>query len=132
MTGVSTDVPSLMITVNDEVQPHQLCELLIVVSQHVRQVCAPIQFSIDGSHLPISEHIPVDQRSDNWKFGQQIHRIFICILPVSGFWSPLGVSFSKLTAFVESSYSSCKLSHRVKCFGEVVQHVHNVVWKFSS
>ena len=67
-----------------EVQTHEFGELFVVrVTQHASEVGRPIEFWVDGSNaLTITVCIAVNGGSDDWKFSNQVHAVFVGMLPV--------------------------------------------------
>ena len=64
-----------------QVQSHKFHELILFITQHLREIPAPILFMIycsDGG--AISVQVSVDYGSNCRKLGKHIHGIFICIL----------------------------------------------------
>ena len=48
---MGTDVPSLVVSMDGEVQPHQLCELRVLVAQHGGEVGGPILLRVYAANL---------------------------------------------------------------------------------
>ena len=67
--------------VNCEIQPHELCEHIIIISQHSCEVCGPIQVNVDWADVGATTvEVSVDDSCYCWQFGDEIHGVFICIL----------------------------------------------------
>lgn len=51
MAGVSADISSLVVGVDGEVEPHQLRELGVVVTQHGSEVGRPVLIRVYAANL---------------------------------------------------------------------------------
>lgn len=72
-----------MLPVDGEIQAHELGESFVVVAQHASEVGGPIEFWIDGTDsLAVTVGVAVDRGSDDWKFGDQVHAVFVDVFPV--------------------------------------------------
>lgn len=61
-----------------EVEPHQLSELSVTVSQHVGEVVGPVQVGVDGSDAAaFTIKVAVDLSGDAGQLGNQVHGVFI-------------------------------------------------------
>ena len=79
MAGVGADVPSLVVRVDGEIEPHQFREI-IVVAQHRGEVGGPVLVRIDAANLSVAVEIAVDGSSERGQLGYQVHGILIHIL----------------------------------------------------
>lgn len=72
--GVSADVSSLVISVDGEIESHQLNEILVISeTKLVGEVETVILILLDSSDLSALEDILVDACSDRRKLGDQVH-----------------------------------------------------------
>lgn len=143
-----------------EVEPHQLGELGVTVTQHVGEVVRPVQVGVDGSDAAaLTVQVAIDLSGDAWQLGDQVHGVFIhklrehthvhpvytdlvvcaakCVclfthLPVLGLVDALRVSPCKAALAVQSCDGSTELRHGVEVCGEVIQHGDDVRGKCSS
>lgn len=64
--------------VNGEVEPHQFCELLFAVAQHVGEVMRPVQVGVDGTDAAaLAVQVAVDLSRHAGELGDQVHGILI-------------------------------------------------------
>lgn len=83
--GVGRHVATFVVAVDCQVQPHEFDELGVVVAQHLGEVVTPILGGVDGSDsrsVPVG--VTVDGGGDDWQFGDQVHGVFVGVLPVFG------------------------------------------------
>mmetsp|Transcript_12445 Transcript_12445/g.13636 ORF Transcript_12445/g.13636 Transcript_12445/m.13636 type:complete len:318 (+) Transcript_12445:656-1609(+) len=126
MNGMSTDVSSFVVTVDNLVQSHQFIELRFIMSQHVRVVGSPIQVLVEVRGLSVLVQVSVDESSNSGDIGDQIKSIFEDILPVFTLVNTSGVGLGEVTLFLESQNTHRELSHGVKILGETVDQFLNM------
>ena len=67
MAGVCTDVASLVVAMDGEIETHQLGEVrLIVVAEHRSKVGGPVLIRIDAANLSVPVEVTVDG-SGQWR-----------------------------------------------------------------
>lgn len=82
---VCRNIATFVITVNGQIETHQLGELLVVEAQHACVVGRPIQFGVDGStHFSALVRVTVDGGGNDRQLRNQIHAVFVHRLPVLG------------------------------------------------
>jgi len=72
------------------------------------------------------DKVPINGSSNNRQFGDEVHRVFVDVLPVLGLVDTVRVGLSKLALGVEGSDGGAELGHGVQVGGEVVEHSDNV------
>ena len=90
------NVSTFVVRVNSHVQTHQFTELFVVVPQHVGKVSGPIQLGIWLNVFAPFVRTSVDVGRNTRKARNQIHRIFIRVLPVLGLADPARIGLAKL------------------------------------
>ena len=81
MAGVCADVATLVVSVDGQVQPHQLCEVrLVIVAKHRGEVGRPILIRVNAANLSVTVEVPVDGSGQRGQLGYQVHSILIHIL----------------------------------------------------
>ena len=61
MAGVCTDVASLMICMDGQIEPHELRETrIVVVTQHGREVSGPVFVWVNAADLSVAIEVAVD------------------------------------------------------------------------
>ena len=62
--------------VDGEVEPHELCEHWVLVSDHLGEVVAPVLLGVDGARaLALLEQVVVDGGGHNGELGNQVHGV---------------------------------------------------------
>lgn len=74
VSGVSGDVSSLVVTVDDEVETHELIKLGLVESEHASKVSSPVELAVIGNELVVSVGVLVDHTSNRGQLGCNIIR----------------------------------------------------------
>lgn len=104
VSGVGTDVSSLVIGVNGEVESHQLDEVLVLSkAELVGEVERVILVLLNLSNLSSLEDVLVDAGSNGWELGDQIHGVLEGVLPVLSLLHALGVSLCECGLVLKSS-----------------------------
>lgn len=88
-----------------KIQSHKFNELWVIISQHLGEVVTPVLRRVNGSNTAsVLERVAVNRRSNDWKFGNQIHAVLVYILTETA-----RVSFESQTKLmhVPPSISTC-------------------------
>lgn len=113
--GVRTDVSTLMVRVDSEVQAHQLDKVVVVaVTELVGQVEAVVLILLDGAKLAILEDVSVDLGRDGRQFGDNVHAVLESILPVFLLVDALGVGFGEGRLVLQGGNGQRELGHGVE------------------
>jgi hypothetical protein len=113
--GVSTDVATLVVGVDGEVQAHQLNKVLVLgETELVGQVEGVVLVLLDGRNLAILVDVAVDLGGNGGKLGNEVHGVFKGVLPVFRLLHALGIGLGKVGLVLESSDGDGELSHGVK------------------
>ena len=75
-------------------------------AQHLGEIGGPIFGGIEGAHLAIFERGAVNERSQGWQLGNQVHRVLVCVVPVGVLLHPLGIGLGKLALRLPSGVNS--------------------------
>uniref|UniRef100_A0A2M4C5E3 Putative secreted protein n=1 Tax=Anopheles marajoara TaxID=58244 RepID=A0A2M4C5E3_9DIPT len=127
MDGVRGHIATLVVTVDGEVQAHQLGELLVLVAQHLGEVGRPILLRVDRPDtLAVAVRVAVDGGRDHRQLGDQVHAVLVHVLPVLALVHTLRVRLGELALVVEGRHGAAQLRHRVQRRRHVVQHRHHV------
>ena len=79
MAGVGADVPSLVVRMDGEIEPHQFREV-VLVAQHGGEVGGPVLVRVDAANLSVAVEIAVDGSGKRGQLRYQVHGILIHIL----------------------------------------------------
>jgi hypothetical protein len=72
--------------VDGQVASQALLDLLGLVAQHVAVVAGPVQVRVGGDEFVVVVPVSVNEGRDSRDFGQQVHRVFVGVLPVLRFF----------------------------------------------
>src|ERR1700733_2269983 len=121
MSGMSTNVATLVVSVDCKVQPHQLDEVVILaIAKHVGKVESVVFVFLEWSNLAVFVDIAVYSCSNCRELGDQIHGIFKCVAPIVLFVDAFCIGLCELELTLQSDYCHGKLSHRVEVGGTAV------------
>ena len=124
--SVSTDIPTLVIGVDGEVQAHQLNEVLVVgEAELVGQVVGVVLVLLDRSNLAVLENIAVDLGGDGWQLGNKVHGVLEGVVPVLLLVDTLGVGLGESRLVLKSSDGERELSHGVESARAAVDKLLN-------
>lgn len=113
--GVGADVATLVVSVDGEVQTHQLDEVLVVSeTELVGQVVGVVLVFLNGGDTAILVDIAVDLGGNGGELGNEVHGVLEGVLPVLGLLHALGVRLGELRLALESSDGKGELSHGVE------------------
>ena len=113
--GVGTDVATLVIGVDGEVEAHQLNEVLVLgESELVGQVEGVVLVLLDGSDLAVLVDVAVDLGRKSRELGNEVHGVLKGVLPVLGLGDALGVGLGEAGLVLESSDGEGELGHGVE------------------
>lgn len=81
MNGVGRYVATFVITVNSEVESHELDEFGIVITQHCGEVVAPVLGGVDGTDArAVLVGVAVDGGCYDGQLGDEVNGVFIYVL----------------------------------------------------
>lgn len=126
--GVGTDITSLVIAVNNQVQAHKLVELWVVESKHSGEVDGPV-VGVGAGELSVLVDVTVDSGSEFWELGNEVQGVFVDVFPVFLLVDTLEVGRSKLAVLLQSENTNAELGHWVECLWERVQSLDGVLWE---
>lgn len=133
VSGVGTDITTLMISVDGKVQSHQLNEILVLTeTQLVGKVEAVILVFLDRCDLATFEYVLVDSGSDSWELGDQIHRVLESVSPVLGLLHSFGVCFREGRFVLQSSDCNGELGHWVEVIRTAVDKLFHELGNFGA
>ncbi len=97
MASVGAHVAALVVTVDGQVEAHELGEVVVGVAEHVGEVGGPVLFDVDGAHAgAIAVQVPVDDGGDGGQLGDEVHGVLVDVLPVLGLVHALRVRLGEL------------------------------------
>ena len=124
--SVGTDVTTLVVGVDGQVQAHQLDKVLVLrETELVGQVERVVLVLLDGCHLAVLVDVAVDLCGERGKLGNKIHGVFKGVLPVLRLGHALGVGLGKVGLVLESSDSEGELGHWVEVARAAVDELLN-------
>jgi len=122
--GVGTDVSTLVIGVDGQVETHKLDEVLVVgEAELVGEVIRIVLVLLDRGDLAIVVNVAVNARSDGRQLGDEIHGILKGMLPVFGLLHALGVGLGERGLVLKGVDGDGELSHGVKVAGAAVDEL---------
>lgn len=134
MSGVGTDVTTLVIGVDGKVKSQQLDKVLVLgETKLVGKVEGVILILLDLGDLAALEDVLVDAGCDGWKLCDQIHGILEGVLPVLGLLqSALSICLCEGGLVLESSDCKGELCHWVEIAWTSVDEFLNELWNGST
>lgn len=99
MCGVGADVASLVIAVDDEVQPHQFVEVLVGESKHLCKVGCHIQMIIGRDDFALMIDVAVYLGGNARQEGDKIQVVLVDVFPVLSLRDAVVIGLGEL-AFV--------------------------------
>lgn len=129
VSGVGADVTTLMVSVDGEVESHQLNESLVVAeAELVGVVEGVILILLDWGDLAILVDVLVDPGSNGWELRDQVHGILESVSPVILLVDTLGVGLREGRLVLESIDSDGELSHWVEGGWAAVDDLLDELW----
>jgi hypothetical protein len=124
--GVGGNVTTLVVSVNGEVESHQLNKVLVLgETELVGQVPRVVLVLLGGRDLAVLEDVAVDARGNVGELGNEVHGVLESVLPVLGLLHALGVGLSEGRLVLKSSDGQRELSHGVEGVGAAVDELLN-------
>jgi len=124
--GVGADVATLVISVDGEVQAHQLNKVLVLSkAELVGQVVGVVLVLLDWSNLAILVDVAVDLGGDGRELGNEIHGILKGVLPVLALLHALSICFGEVGLVLEGSNGERELGHWVEVAWAAVDELLN-------
>lgn len=94
--SVGTDVSTLVIGVDGEVQAHKLNKVIVVtVAELVSQVEGVVLVLLDRGDFAVLEDIAVDLGRNGGELGNEIHGVFVGVVPVVLLVDTLSIGLGK-------------------------------------
>lgn len=113
--GVGTDVATLVVGVDGQVQAHQLNKILVAAeAELVGQVEGVVLVLLDGGDLAILEDVAVDLSGNGGQLGDQVHRVLEGVVPVVLLVDTLGVGLGEGGLVLKSGHGQGELGHGVE------------------
>lgn len=124
--GVGRDVATLVVSVDGEVETHQLDEVLVLAeAELVGEVEAVVLVLLDGRDLAAAEDVLVDAGRDGGELSNEVHRVLESVAPVLLLVDTLGVRLGERRGLLERGDGDRELGHRVEVVGAVVDQLLN-------
>lgn len=124
--GVGGNVTTLVVSVDGEVESHQLNKVLVLgETELVGQVPRVVLVLLGGRDLAVLEDVAVDARGNVGELGNEVHGVLESVLPVLGLLHALGVGLSEGRLVLKSSDGQRELSHGVEGVGAAVDELLN-------
>lgn len=122
--GVGTDVATLVVGVDGQVQTQELNKVLVLAeSELVGKVEGVVLVLLDGSDLSALEDVLVDAGSNVGQLGNEVHGILKGVVPVLLLVDTLGVGLGEGRGVLESSDGQRELGHGVEVGRAVVDEL---------
>jgi len=124
--GVGGNVATLVVSVDGEVESHQLNKVLVLgEAELVGQVPRVVLVLLGGRDLAVLEDVAVDARGNVGELGNEVHGVLEGVLPVLGLLHALGVGLSEGRLVLKSGNGDGELSHGVEGVGAAVDELLN-------
>lgn len=131
--GVGGNVSTLVISVDSEVESHELNESLVVTeTELVGVVEGVILVLLDWSNLAILVDVLVDAGSDGWELCNQVHGVLEGVSPVVLLIDALGVGLGEGRLVLKSVDGNGELSHWVKGAWAAVDELLDELWNIGA
>lgn len=124
VSGVGADVATLMVSVDGEVETHQLNKVSVVAeTELVGKVEGVILVLLDSSDLSALENVLVDAGSNVGELGNEVHGVLKGVSPVLLLVDTAGVGLGERRGVLESGDGQGELSHGVEVGRAVVDEL---------
>ena len=124
VSGVGRDVATLVVSVDGQVETHELNEVGVVgEAKLVGKVEGVILVLLDGGDLSALEDVLVDARSNVGELGNEVHGVLKGVAPVLLLVDTLGVGLGEAGGVLKSSDSQRELGHGVEIGRTVVDQL---------
>lgn len=124
VSGVGRDVATLVVSVDGQVETHQLNEVSVVAeAELVGEVEGVVLVLLDGSDLSALEDVLVDASGNGGQLGNQVHGVLEGVSPVLLLVDTLGVGLGEGRGVLESGDGKGELSHGVEVGRAVVDEL---------
>lgn len=121
---MGTDISTLVIGVDGQVQAHKLNKVIVVtVAELVSQVEGVVLVLLDRSDLAVLEDIAVDLGRNGGELGNEIHGVFVGVVPVVLLADTLGIGLGKGRLVLQSGDGQGELRHGVESAGAAVDEL---------
>lgn len=133
MGCVSTDVTTFVIGVNDDIESHELPEVLVGVTKHVSVVGSIIEGSVGGRDISVvSIAVVIDDGSNSRNLSAKIESILKGGLPVLGLVDTILISLGEFRSWLADKGTGRELGHRVHVFGKSLKEFLLISGKLTS
>eukprot|EP00732_Lithocolla_globosa_P004673 Lithocolla_globosa_v1_NODE_4430_length_1436_cov_629.953657.p2 type:complete len:138 gc:universal NODE_4430_length_1436_cov_629.953657:583-996(+) len=130
MAGVSGHIAALVCGVDGQVQTHQLLDFMRVEAQLFAEITSPVTAAVKFRQDTILVNVAENAGSHNRQLGQQIHAVFVHVIPVLGLVDALGIGLGVGGLRLHDGDSGRELCHGVKGLGERVDHAFHMAGDF--
>jgi hypothetical protein len=122
--GVGGNVTTLVVSVDGQVQTHQLDKVSVVSeAELVGQVVGVVLVLLDRGDLAVLVDVAEDLGGDGGETGNEVHGVLESVLPVLRLVHALGVGLGELGLVLESSDGERELGHGVEVAGAAVDEL---------
>lgn len=133
MGGVGADIATFVVTVDGQIQTHQLNKVgILAKAETIGQVEAIILILLDWGNLAILEDVAVDLGGNGRELGNEILRILKGVLPVFLLVDSSSIGFGKLRGLLKGNNGDGELGHGVEVFGQTVDGLLNKLGQFGA
>ena len=122
--GVGGDVATLVVSVDGQVQTHELDEVGVVgETELVGQVVGVVLVLLDGCDLAVLVDVAEDLGGNGGQLSNEVHGVLEGVLPVLRLVDALGVGLGEVGLVLESSDGERELGHGVEVAGAAVDEL---------
>lgn len=122
--GVGRDVATLVVSVDGQVETHELNEVLVLSeAELVGEVEGVILVLLGGGDLAVGVDVAVDAGGNVGELANEVHGVLESVLPVLGLLHALGVGLGEVGLVLKRGDGERELSHGVEVVGAAVDQL---------
>lgn len=126
VSGMGGHVATLVVRVEDEVEPQELHKLAVLKAKLVGKVGAHIDGGVGGDGLAAVIGVAVNLRSGPGQEGDEVEHVLVGELPVLGLVDAFGVGLGELALGLQSVDADAELAHGVHACGQILEDVRDM------
>ena len=122
--GVGRDVATLVVSVDGQVETHELDEVLVLgEAKLVGKVVGVVLVLLGGRDLAVLVDVAVDAGGNVGELADEVHGVLESVLPVLALLHALGVGLGEVGLVLERGDGEGELSHGVEVVGAAVDEL---------
>ena len=122
--GVGRDVATLVVSVDGQVETHELNEVLVLSeAELVGKVVGVVLVLLGGRDLAVLVDVAVDAGGNVGELADEVHGVLESVLPVLALLHALGVGLGEVGLVLKRGDGERELSHGVEVVGAAVDEL---------